>query len=100
LRLSLVAWSPLMGNCCGGGEVDDRHSQPMSGSAVVGRQQGGATITRDEARERAAAAAEARATAANTRGQVGVQSKIKARPTASNASQDGRVNIADPRAWD
>ena len=52
--------------------------------------------------ERAAAAAEARARAASTRGQQGSQSKIKTAPRggANAASSDGRLDLSDARAWD
>ena len=69
----------------------------MSGAQSVGREQG-RPVNRDEQRERAAAAAEARAVTTAARGQVG-QSKMK--PSVSyNRPDDGRVNVADPRAWD
>ena len=67
--------------------------------AVVGREQG-STITRDEARERAAAAAEVRAKAQNTRGQQGATSKIKKSAGPDGQPAYGKPNIADPRAWD
>ena len=87
--------------CCASSEADDGLPQrPMGGGQVVGREQG-TVITRDEARQRAAAAAEARAQTQNTRGQQGDRSKIR-QPAASQSSggNDGRVNISDPRAWD
>ena len=73
----------------------------MAGGQIVGRQQGN-TVTRDEARERAAAAAEARAQAAVTRGQQGAQPKIKATPKGAGnpGSNDGRVDLSDARVWD
>ena len=87
-----------MGNCCSGGADDSYPSQPMAGGAVVGREQGSA-VTRDEARQRAAAAAEARAQQANTRGQQGAQSKIKKSSSAARTN-DGRPDLADARTWD
>jgi hypothetical protein len=83
--------------CCASSPAETE-ARPMAGGQRVGTE-GGVTVTRDEARERAAAAAEARAKAQNTRGQQGPTSKVK-KSAAGSQSNDGRVNIADPRAWD
>lgn len=75
-------------------EVEPR---PMAGGQTVGTI-GGSTVSRDEARERAAAAAEARAKAQNTRGQVGEKSKMKQQPLTNSSST--KPNCADPLVWD
>lgn len=86
----------LMG-CCGSSEAFE--SAPMSGQQTVGKV-GGAPVSRDEQRARAAAAAEARANEAAKRGQVGDKSKMK--PSVQQPARGGNqgVDIADPRAWD
>ena len=71
----------------------------MAGGQVVGREQG-STITRDEAREKAAAAAEARAKAQQSRGQQGAASKIKQPAAPTRGGYNGKPDLADARAWD
>ena len=70
----------------------------MRGDKKVGTEQG-RVVNRDEQRERAAAAAEARAQSTNSRGQQGSQSKIRQKASYSNAGEEGRVNVANPSAW-
>ena len=81
--------------CCGSSEraSDDR---PMAGTQVVGRE-GGQTVTRDEQRARAAAAAESRAQAQSTRGQQGAVSKIKKPIEPSNGGGGG---VEKNLVWD
>jgi len=71
----------------------------MPGSQVVGRE-GGNAVSREEARERAAAAAEARAKQQQTRGQQGATSKVKQPSAGAASSHDGKPNLADARTWD
>ena len=80
---------------CGGSKADDTPRQPMQGGQTVGREQG-RTVNRDEQRERAAAAAEARAAVNATRGQRGQTSKIK---QVSYTQNDGRPDLRDKGAW-
>ena len=82
--------------CCQ--SSDDQDVQPMPAGQVVGRQQG-SQVTREEARERAAAAAETRAQAAATRGQQGAVSKIKPKNDDVRGNT-GKPNMADPLVWD
>ena len=84
-----------MGCCMSTGDADPT---PMSGGQTVGRV-GGAAISRDEAREKAAAAAEARARQQQTRGQQGGVSKIK-HTAGSSQGYDGKPDVRDPRVWD
>ena len=63
--------------------------------------EGGVKVTRDDARERAAAAAEARANQAGTRGQQGTQSKMKQSSAAAPlGGRTGKPDLADARTWD
>lgn len=78
--------------CCG--SKADEPLGPMSGGQVVGKE-GGVTVSRDEQREKAAAAAEARAKQQNTRGQQGSVSKIK--KTAEAPNQGG---VEKNLVWD
>jgi len=71
----------------------------MSGSQVVGRE-GGVKISRDEQRERAAAAAEQRAKQQGARGQQGASSKIKNPAAGSAGGYTGKPDLADARTWD
>ena len=80
-----------MGCCLSSGEYVE--PTPMRGNDRVGA--GG--VTRDDARERAAAAAEARANA-KPRGQQGSAPRVK--PAAPAAQHDGRVDVSNPGAWD
>ena len=68
----------------------------MQGGQTVGREQGRA-VNRDEQRERAAAAAEARATTNAARGQTGSKSKMHVSYNTSN--NDGCVDVRNPAAW-
>ena len=79
--------------CCASAE--DRSDGPMSGGQIVGRE-GGAAVNRDEQRQRAAEAAEARAKAQQTRGQQGAVSKIKKAPEPSNSGGGVEKNLV----WD
>ena len=79
--------------CCGS-KVEEP-SGPMSGAQTVGRE-GGQAVSRDEARERAAAAAEKRAKEAQTRGQQGDKSKMKAPMTQPKGARE----LNDPLVWD
>lgn len=83
-----------MGCCFSSGEAYP--AEPMRGGDRVGRE-GGAAVTRDDARERAAAAAEARANA-QPRGQQGAKSKMKV--SAAPPRNDGRPDISNPAVWD
>ena len=67
----------------------------MSGAQSVGREQG-RPVNRDEQRERAAAAAEARAGTTAKRGQTGATSKMK---NVSYTQNDGRPDLRDKGAW-
>ena len=87
--------NPYMG-CCQ--SADEQDVQPMPAGQVVGLQQG-SQVTREEARERAAAAAESRAQAAATRGQQGPTSKIK-KGNDEVRGNTGKPNMADPLVWD
>ena len=60
--------------CCSSTEANDPNT-PMRGDQVVGSA-GGVAVNRDEARAKAAAAAEARMASQQTRGQVGATSKM------------------------
>ncbi len=80
--------------CCG--SKDDAYDgTPMSGATVVGRE-GGVPVNRDEQRAKAAAAAEARAKAENSRGQQGAVSKIK-KPAEHSPSRGG---VEKDLVWD
>ena len=93
-----------MGACCG--TANDAHDPtPMRGDQVMGKH-GGVAITRDEQRAKAAAAAEARAQANQTRGQQGPTSKIKpraevtgGRDALSGGLNDPRVQYWEPTKW-
>ena len=80
--------------CCAS-KPDVEPNAPMSGGQTVGRV-GGEAVNRDEARERAAAAAEKRAKDANTRGQQGDKSKMKAPMTQPKGARE----LNDPLVWD
>mmetsp|Transcript_23018 Transcript_23018/g.38090 ORF Transcript_23018/g.38090 Transcript_23018/m.38090 type:complete len:83 (-) Transcript_23018:93-341(-) len=80
--------------CCASQQAADEPT-PMSGSSVVGSV-GGSTVSRDEQRERAAAAAEARAKAAQTRGQQGPVSKMKPSVDRDANTRGG----PEPLVWD
>ena len=67
----------------------------MSGGQTVGRE-GGSPVTRDEARARAAEAAEQRAQANATRGQQG-QTKMKKPATSAGPNSEYAM---DARQWD
>lgn len=67
----------------------------MAGGQSVGRV-GGETVSRDEARERAAAAAEARAKQQQTRGHQGPATKMKQPMTQPKGARD----LSDPLVWD
>ena len=82
--------------CCGSTEVDS--SGPMRGDQVVGRE-GGTAVNRDEARAKAAAAAEARMASQQTRGQVGATSKMKA-PVEDRGYQFGEKKAIAAHEWD
>ena len=82
--------------CCTSAER--KKDEPMSGSQVVGRE-GGQPVNRDEQRERAAAAAEARATSNAHRGQQGSQSKMRQQQPTYSANHDGRVDVTTASAW-
>ena len=72
----------------------------MQGGQTLGREQG-RVVNRDEQRERAAAAAEARASADAKRGQTGATSKMRPQASSKNtAGGNGKPDITDPRAWD
>ena len=84
---------------CGGSKGDvDQPSRPMHGGSTVGREQG-RTVSRDEQRERAAAAAEARATSNAARGQIGSQSKMRQQQVTHTRHHDGRVDVTTASAW-
>ena len=82
--------------CCGSKPDDSPPSRPMQGGQTVGREQGRA-VNRDEQRERAAAAAEARATTNAARGQTGSKSKMHV--SYNTNKTDGRVDVRNPAAW-
>ena len=85
-----------MGCCFSSPSDEDRQAQlPMSGSTTVGRV-GGQEVNRDEQRARAAAAAEARSKAQQTRGQQGATSKMK--PSVSGVG--GERPGPEPLIWD
>mmetsp|Transcript_13887 Transcript_13887/g.31783 ORF Transcript_13887/g.31783 Transcript_13887/m.31783 type:complete len:87 (-) Transcript_13887:6-266(-) len=86
-----------MGGCCS--SAGDAHDpSPMSGSDTVGKVQGNA-VNREEARERAAAAADARAKAGAQRGQQGTASKMKQQSQPVQPTR-GKPDLANPATWD
>lgn len=84
--------------CCGSTDAGGYPQGPMDGGQRVGTV-GGAAVSREEQRARAAAAAESRAQSQGTRGQQGTRSKM--RPVAAQRPEvEGSNPLADPRNWD
>lgn len=86
-----------MGCCCGRQE-DEYEPEPRRGGERLG-DNSGVSVNREEARERAAAAAEERAKKAQARGQQGEKSKMKPSPALAPPNDRTR-ELNDPRVWD